>query len=206
MAYTSRGRFEKIDVGSQIDTWGVTQNRTLDRQDEAINGALNLAINGDKSLIYANDLTDEAHYAAINITGGVGGRVILQPIQGIWFVKNGSVGNVTFTVGGTGGTILLPGTSTVVFCDGVNVHQLGFGGPLKQYIDDGLNAERAYADSLAFETVSGQLPGQNGNAGRFLKTNGLTAGWAQVNITDIADLAAELERNKSFAIAAAAIL
>jgi hypothetical protein len=209
MPYTDRTRLEQIEPGEQLDTWGVTQNRTLIRVDEALKGALTFTLSGDRALIYSNDDTDEAHYAALNVTGGVGGRILLQPQQGWFIVHNAASGPVTVTITGVQGTIVEPGATTIVLNDGVSsVYQISPSSTksLKQYVDDGLAAERAYANGLAFEAVDGQLPAQTGNAGRFMRTNGTTANWEFVTIDTIQGLSAKLAEQNNFAIAAAAIL
>jgi hypothetical protein len=52
-------------------------------------------------------------------------------------------------------------------------------------VDDQDAATRAYVDSVAFEMAAGALPGQAGNDGKFLQTDGSTAGWTQPTKADV---------------------
>lgn len=208
MPYTLRNKIEKIETNTQIDTWGDSQSRGLDRTDEALDGVLSFALNGDKVLKYENDATDEAHYAIFNVTGGIGGRILFQPVQGLYLIRNGSSGNVFCTIDGVQGATIEPNTITQVFCDGVNsLYQIGTAGlSLTKAVADAEARAKAYADGLAFEGVEGGLPGQAGAPGRVIKTNGVTAFWDFVAVEDVAGLQEQINDTRNFAIAIAAIL
>jgi hypothetical protein len=204
MPYTSLNRYEQITPGTQIDLWGETQNRTLTRIDQSTKGVIAFSVNGDRNLVYSNDASDESHFAVINVAGGIGGRVLMQPVQATYVVRNGATGNVVFTVDGESIATIQPNCISVIINTGDGkVYQEGFGGDPKAYIDDGLAAERAYAESLVFDTVAGELPGQSGNAGKFLQTNGTNGSWQQPTIADVATLEDTLSdlADQSFAFA-----
>lgn len=208
MAYTPSLRINKPATGSNVDTWGEIVNSNMDRIEDAVAGMTNLTVSGDVALVYANDSTDQAHYAVLNITSGSGGRILLQPQKNVWIVRNGASGNVIVTINGVNTVTVMPGETSVVVCDGVSaVYSAGPNSDsTKAYVDAGVAAAKAYADSLAFETQEGNLPGQPGNSGRFLKTNGITPSWDYVTISDVPNLQTNLDAIRGFAIAAAAIL
>ena len=73
-------------------------------------------------------------------------------------------------------------------------------------------ATKGYVDGVAFTMAAGSLPGQGGNAGKALITDGTTASWGipvltTSNITDYAsDQAAKTATATKLAIAFAAAL
>lgn len=207
MPNTTFNRLEQIVPGTQPDTWGNTINRTWQRVDDALKGALNLPVSGDRYLTYSNGNNDEAHYSAFVITGGTGGKVFLQPVVGWWVVKNASANDVTFTINGIQGATVGPNEVSIVFSDGVsNVTQIGFDGDgYKAYVDAKDTATREYAAKLAFASVLGTLPNQPGNEGRFLKTDGTTPNWRDVEIEDVQNLETTLDEIRSEAIVYALI-
>lgn len=220
MPATSLNRIETINTGSQPGTWGETLNRNWKRVDEMVDGLYGFPLSGDKFIVYSNGSNDEAHFAGFTITGGTGGRVHLQPIASTYLVRNliapqfdangnqTSYGDVLFTINGTSGAVIPAGVTTIIVNDGVsNVWQIGAGAEgNKAYVDRKIAETVDYAEQLAFETVTGNLPGQSAHVGEFLTTDGTTAGWKKVNITDVPGLAEALEDQLNQAIAAALIL
>lgn len=208
MPYTLRNGLEKIETNTQINTWGETQSRALDRLDESLDGVLTFVLSGDKNLTYTTDAQDESHYAIFNIAGGTGGRIFLQPRQGVYLVRNATSGAVFVTIDGIQGANVEAGTVTQIFCDGVNsVYQIGMAGvSITKAVEDAEARAKAYADGLAFEGVEGGLPGQAGAPGRVIKTNGVSAYWAFVAVEDVQGLQDEIASARNFAIAIAAIL
>ena len=208
MPYTNRNKLEKIETNTQINTWGETQSRSLDRVDESLDGVLSFTLSGDKSLKYENGADDEAHYAIFNITGGTGGRIIFQPVQGVYLIRNGSSGTVDCTIDGVQMARLEPGTITQVFCDGVNnLYQIGMAGvSLTKAIADAEARARVYADQLVGVGQTPGLPGQAGAPGRVIKTNGTSAFWDFIAVEDIEGLQEQINASRNFAIAIAAIL
>ena len=207
MSYTSRNGFEKIEVGSEQDSWGTSEHETLDRQDECLDGVLSITVSGDRPLVAANTPSDELHFAILNITGGSGGRVLLPLKQSTHVVRNGATGNVTFTTNNSGIEVtILVGETAHIFCDGVNavyaVSPTGTG--IKAYADNVLVQAKQYADGLAFSASS--LPTQSGNAGKFITTNGSTAQWSQVKQSDVQSLPADLTAIRNLALAASLVL
>jgi hypothetical protein len=168
---TTRNRLNKQGTGENLNTWGANLNTgALDLIDAALDGLVSFSLSGAKTLTSANYVDDEARRRIIFITGGTGGSVTVPSVEKLYIVRNGSSGNVT--VGHVGGSqVTVPaGAITLVICDGANA----FGGGTDVLT---LAAANAYTDATAFTANAGILPGQTGNSGRVLSTNGTTALW-----------------------------
>lgn len=207
--YTLRNNFKMIDPGTETNTWGVDENITKQRMDEAFDGMLQIAVSGDVTLVEAIDATDQVHFAIINIQSGSGGRVILPFAQKRYIVRNGSFGDVSFTNGGSGTTVVHSGQIVTLFNDGVdNVYQEGFGstGNIKDYCDAIAAEAKSYTDNAAIEAFTGTIPAQSGNAGKYFYTDGANATWNQISITDVTGLNNAISTATGFTLAAALVL
>lgn len=207
MSYTTRTGLEKIEIGSENDTWGESEHDMLDRLDESLAGVLSFTVSGDRTLVNSNTSTDELHYHTLNISGGSGGRVILPVKQSTHLVRNGSSAAVVFTTNNSGAEVsVATGEVAFIFCDGVNsVRAVGAGGKaVKGLVDEGVAAAKSYADGLALG--GGTLPAQPGNGGKFIYSDGTTASWQNISQANVTNLASDLTKLRNFAIAAAAIL
>lgn len=206
MSYTTRNGFEKIEVGTEVDTWGDSEHDNQDRLDQALDGILALTVSGDRTLVNSNTSSDELHYAIHKLTG-TGGRVILPIKEAQFVVINGTSGNVVYTTNNSGTELTVKsGETALVVVDGVNkVVGVGpDGAGLKAYVDTAVVGAKTYADGLAFSASS--LPTQTGNAGKFITTNGTTASWSNIAQSNVTNLTSDLAAARAFAIAAAAIL
>lgn len=208
--YSPRLGIELQGDGEDVDSWGEVLNANLVRIEEAINGVLSIAVSGTVTLVQALDTTDQSHFGVINVTGGSGGTVILPLLQGVHIARNGTPGDVTFINAATAnavGTTLHANCVTTIFNDGVSsVYQVGFGGSLKDYVDNIATSSKAYTDAAAIAASNAQFPGQSGNAGKYFQTNGSTPSWVQPSVSDITGLQAAINSIKGFAIATAALL
>lgn len=210
MATTNTNNLILGEIGGDIDDWGEEVNNNYTRLDDALDGVLNIAVSGDRTITAsADNLEDEARFAILNVVGGSGGRVFLPNKPALYTVRNGSAADVTFltATSAVGQTATVHPTSVnTIFCDGTIVYQLGFGSNPKDYIDAILPAAKAYTDATAFAVSNASFPGQTGKAGFFLKTDGTNPVWFQPTSADIAGLDAQLAAIRSEAAGLAIVL
>ena len=179
-SYSTRIRAILQAAGEDLNTWGTNLNTgAIQIIDDAVAGVGNITVSGNVTLTTNNGSVDQARMAILNLTG-TGGNLTIPSVSKVYQVVNGTSGNVTVTTGsGASATIAAANNATVV-SDGTNV---------LRFVDAAdvaaaQAAAEAYASGLAFSSASGSLPGQAGNSGKFLTTNGTTANWANVgNIT-----------------------
>lgn len=175
--YSIRFRLNFQAPGDNVNVWGSTLNSAVFQLlEDAIARRVAFTLSGAKTLASANGATDEARCAFLDVTGGSGGTITIPSVEKIYLVRNNSTGNVIVTTG-AGTTVTLASSEfTWVMCDGSNVATQGFNG-LGWY---------AYVQSVAF-SASGALPAQGGNAGKFVKTDGVNASWQFPASTDLSD-------------------
>lgn len=118
--YTTRNRWEKMEPGQYLDTWGTRRNNSVDLYDVSIDGVLALAVSGSVTLSTANGATDQARYRCLNLTG-TGGTVTVPNVEKVYWVVNGTSGTVTFTTGSGTSAAVVSGASKWVGCTGSNV-------------------------------------------------------------------------------------
>jgi hypothetical protein len=173
-------RFELQFTGENINLWGDKLNAVLAHADYAVAGWLTKPLTGNAALSTANAGDDEARAAMIKFTGAGPFTVTLPSVSKSYAVWNACTAAVTLTTGAGASVSVDPNDVVQVFCDGANVKTLGFGG---QSIKD-------YVNGVAWSYNAGALPAQAGNAGKFVRTDGTTAGWASISVADVAGLSA----------------
>lgn len=188
--YTSRDRLALQLTGEDQDIWGDVVNSVFQRLEDSKDGVLTLVLNGNRTLVSANDTTDEAHYGVLYIASGSGGTITVPNVQKNYTVAvNPAVtGDVTITAGGAA-SVVSPGEVVQVYFTGADCFR---GTMLRNQSDPskpGDVATKRYVDAQAFAGQSGNLPGQNGSAGKYLQTNGSTASWQIVDTTTAQSLA-----------------
>lgn len=183
-SWTPSLRFERQFTGENINTWGDRLNVVLTRADYAIAGWLTKPLTGNTTLTSANDLDDEARAAMIKFTGGAGPFTVTIPaVSKAYLVWNACAGAVTLTTG-AGATITVdPGDMVWVATDGGAVITPGYGGA----------SIKDWVSSVAWSYNAGNLPAQTGNAGKFVKTNGVTASWQALSTADLTDYASAVK-------------
>jgi hypothetical protein len=221
-SYTSSFRLNIQAPGDNLNTWGtILNNGVFQLLEDALAGAVTQALSGSLTLSSVNGATDQARCLAINVTGGTGGTITAPGVKKLYFVRNTASGAVVITTG-SGATASFA-AGEVGFCyspDGVNFYktslQNDFGGARLLNVGsptantDG--ATKGYVDGVAFMMAAGSLPGQGGNAGKFLSTDGTTASWqtptvTTAQVTDYAsDQAAKTATATKLAVAFAAAL
>lgn len=180
--YTASLRFEMQAAGENLNTWGAPKlNNALSRLDFAIAGWTTKALTGNYSLTSSNTSDDEARSAALKFTGTGAFTVTIPSVSKNYVVWNACAGDVTITTGAGASVALGSSEKNLVFCDGMNVYSLGFNAM----------SNRAYVDRVAFTANAGNLPAQAGNAGKFVKTDGTAASWAQPATADVSDYASD---------------
>lgn len=216
-SFTPRLRLEMQAAGENLNTWGAPRlNAVIARLDFAIAGWVTLALNGDYVLSASNG-DDEARAALLKFTGAGDCVVTLPSVSKRYDVMNAAAGPVTLTTGAGAAASLGPGELAAVICDGAQVYKVRateFGGARLSGVGDPLGpqdaATKAYVDAQVFASFSGALPGQAGNAGGVLRTNGTSPAWAALTTADLtnyaADQAARGAALRAFAVAAALTL
>lgn len=170
-SYTASLRLELQGAGENLNTWGAPRlNNAISRIDQAIAGRTALTLAGDHVLTSANQGDDEARRAILDLSGQGPATLTLPAVSKIYLVRNGASGAVTLTTGAGGAATIDPQDVTLVACDGTDVFPLGVGGL-------GL---KAYVEGVAWRYNAGALPGQTGNGGKVITTDGETAAWATV--------------------------
>jgi len=175
---TPRLRLELQAAGENLNTWGAPRlNTVIDLIDFAIAGWTTIALASNVILTSANYASDQARSAMLKFTGTGSFTVTIPSVSKRYDVFNATTGTLTLTTGAGASASLSPGDIASILCDGSNVYGAQFSG----------QSVRAYVDGLAFAATTGLLPGQAGNAGKVLVTDGTTAGWGRVTTSSIAD-------------------
>jgi len=200
-SYSSSFRLNYQAPGDNLNTWGtILNNGVFQLLEDAVAGMASFTLSGPKVLTSTNGATDEARCAVLNVTGGTGGTITAPSVKKVYLVRNASSGPVIITTGS--GVTATFSAGEVGFCAG-----------------DGTNFYRTTV-TTDFTMAEGSLPGQSGNAGKALITNGTVASWgiptltisdlppiSTSNITDYAsDQAAKTATATKLAIAFAAAL
>lgn len=220
--YSASFRLNYQAPGDNLNVWGTTLNTgVFQLLEDALAGAASLTVSGAVTLTSVNGATDQARCLAINVTGGTGGTVTVPGVRKLYFVRNTASGAVAVTTGAGASASFAAGE--VGFCyspDGINFYKTtlptAFGGAVLTGVGTPVAATDAatkgYVDGVAFAMAGGALPGQTGNAGRFLTTNGSAASWGDVSVTTAqitnyaSDQAAKTDAATKLAIAFAAAL
>lgn len=182
---TTRNRFEKQNTGENPNTWGQKLNVSgLDLIDASLDGRTAFALSGAKTLTSSNYAADEARTRFLDVTGGTGGTITIPGVEKWYIVRNASAGTVTLTTGGTTTAAVRAGNAAIVVCDGSAVYAvnaLDLGASLPRSTGTPVNGTdlttKAYVDARAMNAA---LPGQAGQNGKVLKTDGANAVWTAI--------------------------
>jgi len=134
---------ELMSTGENAGTWGDKTNTNLQIVEKAIAGYVEVAVTsgGTKALTITDGTTTEsdsvARHAVIKLTGTITGNSIVtvpDSIEKVYIVTNGTSGAYTVqfkTASGTGITFgVSEKTTRLVYSDGTNLVDAGFGGSL----------------------------------------------------------------------------
>lgn len=177
--YTTRNRYTLQATGENTNTWGTLLNAgALDLIDFAMDGIVTISSTGSTTLTTANGSTDQARGRVLNYTGATSGTLTIPSVSKVYFVRSATA-EVVITNGSNSLTIKA-GDFAIVVTDGTTIWRVSnneFPTPTQTY----QAATKAYADGLALSTA---LPGQTGNAGKFVTTDGTTASWGSIAETE----------------------
>lgn len=201
---TTRNRLNKQGTGDNSNTWGEKLNsEVFDLLDTALDGWTTKALTGDVSLTSSNYVADEARSRVLNFTGTGAFTVTVPAVEKAYLVRNACTGNLTIASSGGGDSaVLASGEVVFVITNGTHVYRetvkrmlaaLDMGGfkitSLGTPSASTDAATKGYVDSVAFEMAEGELPGQAGNAGKVLGTDGDVAGWEELTGAGLASVA-----------------
>lgn len=193
-SYTTSLRFELQFTGENLNLWGDKLNAALARADDAIAGWLTKPLTGNYVLTTANGGADEARRAMLKFTGTGAFTVTVPAVAKRYDVWNACAGDLTLT-NGSASVVVKAGEVVAVVTDGAadfrRVQATDFGGAtltnvarvagLSAPSANGDAATKKYVDDTAFAMAGGALPGQAGNAGKFLTTDGTLASWGALS-------------------------
>jgi len=183
-SWTTSLRFEKQFTGENINTWGDRLNTALDRIDYAVAGWLTKPLTGATSLTASNTGADEARAAIIKFTGGAGPFTVTVPsISKAYLVWNACTGPVILTTGAGPTVTIDAGDIAWIATDGAGVKTPGYGGA----------SIKDWVTGVAWSYNAGALPGQAGNAGKFVRTDGTAASWQALSTNDLIDYASAVK-------------
>ena len=141
-SYTDLG-IEKMATGENAGTWGTKTNTNLDIIEKSIAGYVEQAVTsgGTTALSItdgdATESTSVARHAVIKLTGTITGNSIVtvpDSVEKVYIVTNGTSGAYTVQFKTASGTGITFGTSEkttrLVYSDGTNLVDAGFGGSL----------------------------------------------------------------------------
>jgi hypothetical protein len=183
-SFSASLRFELQFTGENVNLWGDKLNVVLQHADYAIAGWLTKALTTDYTLTTANTGDDEARAAMLKFTGAGPFNVTIPSVSKAYDVWNACSAALTITTGAGASVALDAGERCRLVCDGSNVYRIqptNFGGGKignVGYPSAGTDAaSKQYVDDVAFQVAAGNLPGQTGNAGKVLITNGSALAW-----------------------------
>jgi len=140
--YTDLG-IEKMATGENAGTWGTKTNTNLDIIEKSIAGYVEQAVTSGGTTVLAitdgdaTESTSVARHAVIKLTGTITGNSIVtvpDSVEKVYIVTNGTSGAYTVqfkTASGTGITFgVSEKTTRLVYSDGTNLVDAGFGGAL----------------------------------------------------------------------------
>ncbi len=181
-SYTVSARFTKQATGEGTNVWGnILNSGVFDLVDFAINGTVTISASGATTLSTANGSTDQARGAILNYTGASPGTLTIPSVSKVYIVRAATA--ACTVTNGSNSAVIVAGDTAVVISNGTGVWKVqsnDFGGAkLSNLGTPTANfdaATKKYVDDTAFSSTT-TLPGQPGNSGKFLTTNGAVAFW-----------------------------
>ena len=183
-SYTTRNRLNKQATGENTNTWGALLNTGgLDLIDFASDGITTISAGGATTLTTANGMTDQARARAINITATTAATITIPAVEKFYLVRNASASVDHIVTNGSSSVTVYAGEVVTVLTDGTTVWRFALrnmGGAkltnLGAPTSDLDASTKKYVDETAFASIT-NLPGQTGNSGKYLKTDGTNASW-----------------------------
>lgn len=187
--YSSNLRIELIASGEQANQWGITTNTNLGTLiEQAIAGLASIDVTaGNVTLTALNGMTDQSRQMVLSVTGtpGVSRQILAPAVSKVYVVANDSTEDVEIvtTAGGSLGITVTPGTSTIVYTDGVdfftaNDNVLASYAPNVAVITDALGI---LTGSTVTDTELGYLSGATSNIQTQINSVAASSKFAPVN-------------------------
>lgn len=182
-SYTPRNRWTLQATGEGLNVWGQILNEgVFGLIDYAMDGVVTITASGPSSLTTANGAADQARGRVLNVTASAPATITIPSVEK-WYIVRAANAAVSVTNGSSQIT-LAAGSVGLIVTDGASIWQVrttDLGGNRLQNVGaptaNSDAATKNYVDQTAFQMAAGQLPGQSGNAGKALVTNGTTASW-----------------------------
>lgn len=197
-SYTTSLRFELQFTGENVNLWGDKLNAVITKVDAATSGFVAKALTGAYALTTANGGADEASKAMLKFTGAGAFTVTLPAVSKRYDVWNACSGDLVVTNGSASVTVKAGEVVSLVTDGGASIARVqptDFGSARITSVGAPTSnsdaATKLYVDNAAFTANAGILPGQVGNAGRYLTTDGTTASWAAPVVSQISDYASD---------------
>lgn len=211
-SYSTSLRLNLQNTGENSNTWGTLLNSgALSLIDSALAGWTTIALTGNLTLTASNGAADQARSAMLKFTGTGAFTVTVPAVSKAYDIINACTGVLTVTNGSTSVTVQ-PGEQVRVGTDGnanfYRIQPTDFGSQRITSVGtptaNSDAATKLYVDNTAFSAAGGTLPGQGGNAGKFITTDGTVASWAAPTVAQISDYvtdqAARAAQLQSFAM------
>jgi hypothetical protein len=185
-SYTASLRLELQFTGENVNIWGERLNAVIGRLDDAVAGWADVVVDAaGHALTTANGGADEARKAMIRATGA-GGVLTIPAVAKAYDIWNACSGVLTVSNGSASAAVQAGELVRIVTDGGANlsrVQMTSMGGARLTLVGAPINdadaATKKYVDAAAWAMNAGVLPGQTGNGGKFLTTDGAAAGWAE---------------------------
>ena len=181
-SYTASARFVLQATGEGTNVWGtILNNGAFSLIDFNVNGTVAISASGATTLSTANGATDQARGAILNYTGSTAGVLTIPSVSKVYQAR-AATAQLTLT-NGSNSLVLVAGDLATVATDGTSIWKVqsadfatrkltNLGAPTSN-LDA---ATKKYVDDTAFSSTT-TLPGQTGNAGKVLGTDGTLASW-----------------------------
>jgi hypothetical protein len=184
--YSASLRFELQASGENLNAWGTRLNTALSRVDKAIAGRSAIVLAGVAyTLSTSNTLDDESRSAILDLSGVGNCNVVIPSVPKLYLVRNGSSGDAVVTTGAGATATVVAGDVAMVMCDGAGVAPLMLAG----------------LDLRAVSSAA--LPGQVGNSGKLLTTNGTTPSWVTPTVSYLSNYASDQAAKRTEILATA---
>lgn len=182
-SFTTSNRLDLQQTGENLNTWGVRLNDgAFNPIDFSLDGVVTIPTSGSVTLTVANGAADQARGRVLNVTASAPVTITIPSVSKLYVVRAATV-SVSLSNGSSLLT-LSAGSISWVVTDGTAiwlVRSTDLGGARLQNVGaPTANADAAtklYVDQTAFNMAAGSLPGQAGNAGKSLTTDGTNASW-----------------------------
>lgn len=182
-SYTPSSRLTLQATGEGLNVWGnILNDGVFGLIDFGMDGVVTLPTSGAITLTTVNGAADQARGRVLNVTAPAATTITIPSVPKLYVVR-AATAPVSITNGSNLITLAAGFTGWVV-TDGTSIWQvrttdLG-GARLNNVGSPTANTDAAtklYVDQTAFNMAAGSLPGQTGNAGKSLTTDGTTASW-----------------------------